>query len=223
MNKKKEIYHDIKQNCDIILNLLKNFKADNKTPEGRMIYQCRWLKEQVVTNLLPLPTKEYVHTLNYISGEGLLDHIANSKQKEWQEIGVYLYRLVVLVDNKLVIKKQYYPATINMIDSIIYLLNHSSRALSEYEHGMLPELEKLKSQLSEGKIEPPLQSYLPDYPNFRKVYRLYESTIDDLPNGKYLCETVASLIFEGIRPDSWLTPEDADKESQKLLDGVIQI
>ncbi len=217
MNKKNKIYQDITQNCDIILNLLKPFEAENETPEGRMIYQCRWLKEQVAADKLPLPTEDFVHTLKYVSAEGLIGHVASSRETEWQEVGIYLYRLVVLVDNKLITKKEYIPATLNLIDALINLLQHAPRPLSKHEQGLIPELQQLKTLLAEAKIEPPLMSYFPDYPNFRKVYRLNKSTIDDLPNGKYLCRTVANLIFEGVRPDTWLTQEDADRETRALL------
>lgn len=216
MSKEDEIYQDITKNCDIILILLKPFEAENDTPEGRMIYQCRWLKEQVAAKILPLPTKDYIHTLNYVSAEGLLNHLASSEEAAWQEVGIFLYRLVVLVDNKLLNTPPYYPYTIRMIEALIKLLNHPGRRLSEAEQDLIPELEQLKQLLAEGKIEPPLMSYFPDYPNFREVYSITGSSIDDLPDGKVLCKTVANLIFEGIRPDTWLTPEDADRETQHL-------
>jgi len=216
MSKKTEIYLDITQNCDIILELLKPFEAENETAEGRMIYQCRWLKEQVSASTLPLPTEDFVHTLQYVSAEGLVGHVASSVDSEWQEVGIYLYRLVALVDNKLLTKKEYYHAVNNMIDALINLLQHAARPLSAHEQGLIPELHKIKSLLAVDRIEPPMMSYFPDYPNFREVRSLAGNSIDDLADGKYLCETVANLIFEGIRPDTWLTPEDADRETQTL-------
>jgi len=214
MSKKTEIYLDITQNCDIILDLLKPFEAENETAEGRMIYQCRWLKEQISANTLPLPTEDFVHTLQYVSAEGLIGHIASSVDTEWNEVGIYLYRLVALVDNKLLLKKEYYHAVNNMIDALINILQHAGRPLSEHEQGLVPELYQLKSLLAVDRIEPPLMSYFPDYPHFRKVFRLNKSSIDDLPDGKLMCKTVANLIFEGIRPDTWLAPEDAEREAQ---------
>ena len=103
-----------------------------------------------------------------------------------------------------------------MIEALINLLNHAGRPLSEHEQGLIPELAQLKQLLAEGEIEPPLMSYFPDYPNFREVYSLTGSSIDDLPDGKYLCKTVANLIFEGIRPDTWNTPEEAERITKTL-------
>ncbi len=212
MNKKTEIYQDITTNCDIVLGLLKPFEAENDTPEGRMIYQCRWLKEQVAANTLALPTTDYVYTLKYVNAEKLLAHLSSSDENYNKEVGVYLYRLLKLIKNKLLLKSAYYPYTIHMLDALLYVLKTSTRPLSICESRLDDELEQLKTLLSAGKIEPPLMSYLPDYFDFRGVYRINKSSLDDQPNGKYLVKTTANLIFEGIRSDSWLTPEDAAKD-----------
>ena len=217
MSKKSEIYQDINEHCDIILKLLKDYEADNDTPEGRMVYQCRWLKEQVSANTLQLPTEDYVHTLKYVSAEQLLHHLASSEENYRREIGIYLYRLVKLVKNKLLLKPSYYTYTIKMIESLIKVLKNAERNLEEYETGFIDELSILKNLITEGKIEPPLMSYIPDFPNFIEVEGIKRITIDDLPKGKELYRAVANLIFEGVRPDTWLTPEDADRETQTLL------
>jgi len=218
MNKKEEIYQDIIESCDIILDLLKNFSPENETPEGRMIFQCNWLKEQIAGNALSLPVENFVQTLKYISAEGLLNHLARTKDNEWQDIGAILYRLNTLVDNKLIVKISYYNSVISMIDKIIILLEHAKRELNQYERGLIGELLFLKKILlnTNDKFNLPLESYIPDYPNFRKVFRLNKSSIDDLPNGKFLCKTLANLIFEGIRPDEWITPEDANQFTKDL-------
>jgi len=218
MSKKEEIYQDITENCNVILDLLKDFKAENETPEGRMIYQCQWLKEQVAVKSLSLPVEDFVQTLKYVSAEQLLLHLASSDDRYNKEIGVFLYRLTKLVKYSLLLKPAYYPYAIKIIKELLSVLNGGQRKLSEYELGLIGELEILKQSLFDYLIDPPLMRYLPGYFNFSEVYVIFESTIDDLPNGKYLCKTVANLIFEGIRPDTWLTPEDADKET-KILTG----
>lgn len=216
MSKKSEIYRDIIEHCDIILELLKDYEAENDTPEGRMIYQCRWLKEQVEANTLSLPSEDYVHTLKYVSAEQLLHHLAGSEEKYREEIGIYLYRLVKLVKNKLLLKPSFYIYTIRMIEALINVLRNADRELDEYEKGLIDELSTLQSLMIEGKIEPPLMNYMPDFPNFIEVEGIKRITIDDLPKGKEMYRTVANLIFEGVRPDTWLTPEDADRETQNL-------
>ena len=57
MNNINEIYQDIITNCDILLQLLSPYAATNETPEGRMIFQCRWLKEQAHGVKLKFPAE----------------------------------------------------------------------------------------------------------------------------------------------------------------------
>ncbi len=78
--------------------------------------------------------------------------------------------------------------------------------------GLIPDLQQLRQLLDEGKIEPPLGAYKPQYPDFIKVKR----SIEDIPNGKNYFYTISNLIFNGVRPDSWLTPEDANRETRNL-------
>jgi len=208
----EEINIDIIQYADKILEILKDWEPSNDTPPGRIILECRWLKQEVETNRLTYPDAyQHITSIRHT-------YVAEDMLEEHYEQGIkrYFGYIIDLCNKHLLIKPVYYSFTIQMIEVLIKLLNNPGRSLSEHEKGLIPELEQLKQLLAEGKIEPPLMSYFPDYPNFRKVYRLNESTIDDLIDGKYLCETVANLVFEGIRPDSWLTPEDAERETQSI-------
>jgi len=215
----EEQRQDIIDNCTILLDgILKPFDQTDDTPEGRMITQLKWLKERATNHALPLPVdKGMLASLLYIYTNGDICHLASSSNKLREELEIFMKRLIKLAKNSnLLYKPSYSPYTIRMIEALINVLGTSKRALNQYEQGMIPELGQLKKLLGEGDIEPPLMSYLPKYPSFRKVFRLTESSIDDLPNGKVLCKTVANLVFEGIRPDTWLTPEDADRETQNL-------
>ena len=218
MSKKAEIYGDIIENCDILLGMLKDFEAENDTPEGRMIYQCRWLKEQVAEKTLSLPVDEgMLSTLSYVYTNGDISHLTTSAETGQVGAKFFMNRLLSLTDEaQLLLKPPYYPFAIRMIEALSNLLHHAPRALSQHEQGLIGELDTLKQLLAERKIEPPLMSYLPKYPNFRKVRSLAGNSIDDISDGKYLCETVANLLFEGIRPDTWLTPEDADRITRNL-------
>ena len=213
---------DIIENCTILLDgILKPFEPSNDTPEGRMIYQCRWLKERAEHHDLPLPVdRDNLATLLYVYTNGEITHLASSQVKYWEEAEIHMDRLIAVAKNaKVLLKPPYYPYALRMIDTLLNILRHPSRPLNQYEQGSIDELERLKQLLADGKIEPPLMSYLPEYPNFRKVYRLNESTIDDLYGGKAFCHIVANLIFEGIRPDPWTTPEDADRATRGVADA----
>lgn len=186
-----------------------------------MITQLLWLKERAENHGLTLPVDSVkLSTLRYIYAHGDLSYIAsnpNHLKSIRTEVEFYLYRLLSLTDEgQLLFKPIYTPYAIRYIDALIRLLQNAPRPLKQYEHGSVPELTQLKNLLANGEIEPPLMSYLPDYKNFREVYSITGSSTDDLPNGKLLTETVANLLFEGIRPDSWVTPEAADKATLNL-------
>ncbi len=219
MSSTEEQRLDIIDNCVTLLSgFIKPFKQTDDTPEGRMITQLTWLKERAENHDLQLPVDSgMLATLLYIYTNGEICHLASSQKKVREEVEVFMKKLIKLTKNaNLLLTPLYYPYAIHMINALLNLLRNASRPLDQHEQGFIGELETLKRLLMEGKIEPPLMSYLPDYPAFRKVYRLTKSSIDDLPDGKVLCKTVANLLFEGIRPDTWLTPEDADRETQSL-------
>jgi hypothetical protein len=205
---------DVIDTCRHLLDgILKPFAQTDDTPEGRMIIQLKWLTERAANHDLALPVdRGMLATLLYVYTNGELCNLATSPKEVHDTAERYLNRLIALTEEaQLLLKPTYYPYAIRMIDALSNLLLHAPRPLNLYEQGLIGELAVLKRLLSDGKIEPPLMSYLPAYPNFRKVYRLKESTLDDIRDGKYLCETVANLLFEGIRPDTWRTPEEADR------------
>ncbi len=211
---------DVIENCTLLLNgILKPFEQTDDTPEGRMITQLKWLKERAENHDLPLPVdRGYLASLLYIYTNGEITHLASSEDTLQEEVEIYLDRLIALTrDADLLNKPPYYPMTITLIDALIHLLHHASRPLTINESRLDDELEQLKTLLAAGKIEPPLMSYLPDYFNFRGVYRINKSSLDDQPNGKYLVKTVANLIFEGVRPDTWLTPDEAEKDVAQYI------
>lgn len=216
MSLRQEINQDIIEICDRFLTVLSGYTATNDTAEGRMIFQCRWLKEQATADALTFPVENYVHTLRYVYAEELLQHLASSPRTFWQEIGVGIYRLLKLVKGQPLIKPAYYPYAIRCIEALIDVLRNAPRPLDHHEQGAIDELMQLKQLLTDSNTNLPLESYFPGYPNLREVHSLTGSTIDDLPKGAAYCNTVTSMIFEGVRPSSWVTPTAADKETEKL-------
>ncbi len=213
-NNTEEQRLDIIENCTLLLEgLLKPFNQTDNTAEGRMITQCKWLKERAGNHDLPLPVKEgRLGSLLYIYTNGEL-FTADSTKEEIRDVEIVMSRLISLTyEAKLLTKPSYIPYALRSIDALIALLETATRPLSQYEQGVIPDLKQLRRLLDEGKIEPPLGAYKPQYPNFIKV----ERSIKDIPNGKDYFYTVADFIFNGVRPDSWLTPEDADRETRNL-------
>ena len=205
---------DLIENCNILLNgILKPFDTTDDTPEGRMITQCRWLKERAENHDLPLPVQRgKLGSLLYIYTNGEL-YTAGIPKNEVDAAEVFMERIISLAKKgQLLMKPAYIPYAVRSIDALITLLETAPRPLSQYEQGLIPDLKEIKQHLDEGKIEPPLGAYMPKYPNFIEV----EDSIRDIPNGKDYFYTVSDFIFNGVRPDSWLTPEDADRETRNL-------
>lgn len=210
---------DIIENCNILLcTVLHSFAQTDDTPEGRMIAQLKWLKERAETHVLTLPVDPVMlSTLRRVYVDGELCRHASSPDKIHEEIEIYMDRLIELTKKAaLLLKAEYYPYAIRYIDALIKMLKAAHRPLDKYEQGLIAELVQIKTALDKQKIEPPLKGFLPDYPNFRNVYSITGSSTEDLPNGKHLTKTVAYLLFEGVRPDTWITPEAAEKETATL-------
>ncbi len=205
---------DLIKNCTLLLEgPLKPFNQTDNTAEGRMITQCKWLKERAENHDLPLPVKEgKLGSLLYIYTNGEL-FTADSSKEEIRNTEVIMTRIISLAyKGRLLTKPAYIPYALRCIDALVTLLQTAPRPLNQYEQGLIPDLKEIKQHLDEGKIEPPLGAYMPKYPNFIEV----EDSIRDIPNGKDYFYTVSDFIFNGVRPDSWLTPEDADRETRNL-------
>ena len=205
---------DLIENCTLLLEgPLKPFNQTDNTAEGRMITQCKWLKERAENHDLPLPVKEgKLGSLLYIYTNGEL-FTADSSKEEIRNTEVIMTRIISLAyKGRLLTKPAYTPYALRCIDALVTLLKTAPRPLNQYEQGLIPDLKELRQFLDNGKIEPPLGAYGRTYPNLNKS----GSTIKDIPNGKKYLRRVINLIFNGVRPDSWLTPEDADRETRNL-------
>ncbi len=205
---------DLIENCTLLLEgPLKPFSQTDNTAEGRMITQCQWLKERAENHDLPLPVKEgKLGSLLYIYTNGEL-FTTDSTKEEIRDTEVKMQRIIRLAyEAQLLAKPPYTPYALRSIDALIELLETTPRPLSQYEQGLIPDLKQLRQLLDEGKIIPPLGAYGRTYPNFNEA----QDSIEDIPNGKKYLRRVINFIFNGVRPDSWLTPEDADRETRHL-------
>jgi len=178
-----------------------------------MITQCQWLKERAENHDLPLPVKKgKLGSLLYIYTNGEL-FTADSTKEEIRRVEMIMKRIIRLTnEGQLLVKPLYYPYALRSIDVLMKLLKTAPRPLNQYEKAVIPDLKQLIQLLDERKIEPPLGAYGRTYPCFIRT----EDSIQDIPNGKDYFYTVLDLIFNGVRPDTWLTPEDADRETRNL-------
>ncbi len=217
---------DIIKYCNLLLNgYLSHFEQTDDRAQGRMITQLEWLKERAENHDLPLPVaKEKLASLLYIYTTGEIYALYDNEQPILEQynkgtIEKIMQRIISLTyEGSLLTKKEYFPYIVRLIDALILLIEKSSYELENYREGFFKELERLKKLIIEEKIEPPVGACMPDYPNYVEV----EYLIRLYPEGKKLFSIVDNLIFNGRRPDTWLTPKDADRESQKLLDEMMQ-
>ncbi len=212
---------DLIENCERLLEgILSEFSQTDNTPQGRMITQCKWLKERAENHDLPLPLKRgklgsllYIYTNGEMFNIDLAVKDRIAKNYDFNEVEIYMGKLIELAnEGHLLTKPPYTPYALHSIDALIKLLETAPRPLNQYEQGLIPDLKQLRQLLDEGKIVPPLGAYGRTYPNLNKS----GSTIKDIPNGKKYLRRVINFIFNGVRPDSWLTPEDADRETRGL-------
>ena len=206
---------DIIENCDILLDtVLKPFEKVDSTPEGRMVAQLHWLKERAENHDLALPVeKGWLGTLLNVRVEGWINWTASSRDRVHEEVDVPMVRLVYLTrEGRLLLKPAYHPYAIRCADALTRLLNDAPRPLDQNEQAAISEVQTLRERLERGGSEPPILHYFPEFPGVRRVYKPYGSSIDDLPNGFWLIKVVANAYFNGIHPDTWLTPEDAERE-----------
>lgn len=210
---------DIINICNMFLvDILNSFEQTDHTPEGRMIAQLKWLKERAENHSLSLPVDpDMLSTLRRVFLDGELCYLASSPDKKYEEIEKHLARLINLTKKSaLLLKVDYYPYAIRCLDALIKQFKIAKRPLDKYEQGLIDELIQTKQSLASQKIEPPLKSYVPDYPNFIEVDFIMDTTDYDLPKAKQIFKMVNKLIFSGVRPDTWITPKDADKETSDL-------
>jgi len=215
----EEQRRDVIENCDYLLNnILTPFEQTDDTPEGRMITQLKWFKEQAENFDLKLPVEPTkTSTLRYVYTNGELLRHASSFDKSHNEIEIYLDRLMYLTtEGRLLSKTEYYDYMVQWVDHLSEILKMANRRLTDHEALLLDELSTLNNYLSNHDLLLPLSGYT-EFPNFRKVYRISKTSIDDLPGGNVACSIVANFIFNGIRPDEWLTLEDADRETRKMM------
>ena len=218
---------DIIKYCNLLLNgYLSHFKQTDNSAQGRMITQLKWLKERAENHDLPLPiSREKLGSLLYIYTNGEMYNLYKHEKPILEQYNIEtiektMTRIISLTyKGSLLTKKEYFPYIERVIDALILLIEKSDYNLEGYKTEFIKDLRDIQKRLKKGDIDPPLGAYKSHYPNFIPAYRLIRTHSE----GKKLFLVVANLIFNGRRPDTWLTPKDADRESQQLLNDITQL
>ncbi|PSU26967.1 hypothetical protein [Photobacterium lutimaris] len=204
---------DVIDNCNILLNKFAGYDSTDNTAEGQMIAQLNWLKERAENHDLPLPVQpEMLGTLRYIYMDGTLNfHASNPNDREciYWEMEIPMRKLLALArDGNLLFKKEYYKYIPLCIDALLLILSSPPRNLVANERKFCEDLKEIKKLVAENKIPLPQRTCMPEFESF--IYA--KNSLADIKEAQYLYYIVDDLIYSGVRPDTWLTPEDAERE-----------
>ncbi len=219
---------DIIKNCNLLLNgYLSHFKQTDNSAQGRMITQLKWLKERAENHDLPLPIPhEKLGSLLYIYTNGEMYNLYEYEKPILEQYNIetiekIMQRIISLTyKGSLLTKKEYFPYIVRVIDALILLIEKADYNLEGYKDEFVHDLRDIQKRLNENDIDPPLGAYKSHYPSFIEIDFIFNI---NYKKDIKLFRIVSNAIFNGRRPDNWLTLEDADRESQKLLDEVIRL
>ncbi|GAB3528828.1 hypothetical protein GCM10027342_36770 [Photobacterium alginatilyticum] len=183
-----------------------------------MVAQLTWLKKRAEANQLELPVKpEMLSTLRYIYTDGTLSCYAskpNDMKYIYNEIELPMRKLLNVTRNgKLLIKNDYFKFILLCINSLLKLLGNPTRTLLPHELKFIDELKTIRTLSEENKLTLPFRNYIPNYNGFIKS----DSSLTDIKNAANLFKIIDNYIFNGTRPDSWLTPKHAEDDIRKYL------
>ncbi|REL26620.1 hypothetical protein DXX93_08550 [Thalassotalea euphylliae] len=181
-----EQYQDIIDNCNLYLDALeKIYIESNDTPQGRMISQLKWLRQEAEGERLQLPVKaEYIGTLRHVAVEhGVL---MNNATPLWK---VYHKRLLNLAKGRLIAKPQYNQ---KILPLVTYLLTY----LPANEAVFRPKLLELQAQMINLHNTLPLKREL-----FQELGVLFYKSpeLAQISNGIQTMEMISEYCFEGVR------------------------
>jgi len=205
----EEQRHDLIENCNYLLeNVLQTFDQTDDTPEGRMITQLKWLKERAENHDLPLPVERgNLSTLLYVYTNGDISCNASSSEASYKEIDIYMRRLVTITRNgNLLIKPEYKTYLFRTIDLLLERLTKHVISENEVVKDFIRDIKKLRRLLEGDHLFFPLVSYMPDYESFIDV----DEILEKFPSIFRFYVIVRDYIFNGVRPDEWLTTKAAE-------------
>ena len=132
-----------------LLDAFKAYPASNDTAHGRVVYQLRWLKQEIQVQRLPIPVhKSWISTLAYVVGSCEVD--------DTPEIARALGELVRILKGPGLLKPRHFPVIAAQIDDLVTDLHHFGDPLTLEEVQLIADLEETATNIRLGKIIPPL-------------------------------------------------------------------
>jgi hypothetical protein len=181
-----EEYADAMDRIARIETALTGFPSSNDTPEGRMVYQMMWLRQEIAAKRLPIPLdRRYWSTLGYLVGEGSLDYLGIEKP---------LGELARILRGVGMLKKRHYPVVVAMIDDFLALANQAPR-LDPVELSLLDEARAMRAKISSGSRLPLDEA---QYPTWKAVPDA--KNLEALPDYLRQSRELSDSLFYEYRP-----------------------
>lgn len=181
-----EEYADALERIDKLQALLQGFPPSNDTREGRMVYQLKWLRQEITARRLPIPLdQKYWATLGYLLGEGTLDYLGAGK---------LMGELARILRGIGLLKKRHYPVVVAMIDDFLALAKQAPR-LDPEEKQLLDETRALRAKLAAGAPMPFDKS---QYPAWKAVPEA--KNLGQLAGYSQQRRALSATLFEEWRP-----------------------
>jgi hypothetical protein len=183
-----EEYADAMERIERLEVLLRAFPPSNDTREGRMVYQLKWLRQEIEARRLPIPLdRKYWSTLAYLVGEGSIDYLGGATP---------MGELDNILDGVGLLKKRHYPVIGAMLDDFLDLVRQAP-SLNPIEQKLVDEARLIRLQLAAGALQLPLDES--QYPGWKSIY-LDTPNLERLPDFGNRKAAVEFPLFEGWRP-----------------------
>jgi len=194
----EEEYADASARIDVLLDAFAAYPASNDTAHGRMVYQLRWLRQQIGAGRLPIPVnKSWIGTLSYLVGSGEVD--------DTPEIAQALGELLRILKGPGLLKPRHIPVIVSMIEDFVAAIHRYGDPLTATEATLAADLQAAAAGLRAGTIVPPLEAprtrhplrkALMDAQRLRKLFPQHPDKRDFFTYAHFL----ELPLFEGWRP-----------------------
>ena len=146
----EEDYADAMERIIFLLEAFKHHPSSNDTAHGRVVYQLRWLKQEIEAQHLPIPVdKSWIGTLCYVVGSCEVD--------DTPEIAQALGELTRILQGPGLLKPRHFPVIVAQIEDLVADIHHFADPLTEDETKLVADLEETAAGIRSGHEIPPLE------------------------------------------------------------------
>lgn len=182
-----EEYQDALSAISDIYLALGPHELTNKTPEGRIIFDAKWVEQQIGARRLPIPLDQsWVGTIFYLVGSNELGNVPGFQDA--------LGRLWLVLKGYGLMKARHLPVLISMMDDFIMDVNRLG-GLDAGAEALVADIRAQADDLRMGGVWP--KSRRPS-----QQFTVQSTAIlrDRLPNCQNRLRAIQAPLFDGWRP-----------------------